>query len=129
MQDFSERRVCFTASSKPVLHVPLYVSVSISYSSHRLCGATAQRVRFCILEFFIFLVVVVVGVGLISFVPQGLSGMGWLHTVNVHAQHAHDCNRFSSIPLTTKKGMQKKKGKACKHFYIQLASKTQGCHV
>lgn len=50
-----------------------------------------------------------VGVGLISFVPQGLSGMGWLHTVNVHAQHAHDCNRFSSIPLTTKKGMQKKK--------------------
>lgn len=69
------------------------------------------------------------GVGLISFVPQGLSGMGWLHTVNVHAQHAHDCNRFSSIPLTTKKGMQKKKGKGCKHFYIQLASKTQRCHV
>lgn len=108
MQNFSERRVCFTASSKPVLHVPLYVSVSISYSSHRLCGATAQRVRFCILEFFIFFGGG--GVGLISFVPQGLSGMGWLHTVNVHAQHAHDCNRFSSIPLTTKKGMQKKKG-------------------
>lgn len=43
---------CFTASSKRVLHVPLYVSVSVSYSSHKLCGATAQRVRFGILDFF-----------------------------------------------------------------------------
>lgn len=35
------------------------------------------------------------GRGLISFVPQGLSGMGWLHAENVHAQHARDHNRFS----------------------------------
>lgn len=35
-----------------VLHVPLYVCVSISYSSHKLCGAIAQRIRFGILDFF-----------------------------------------------------------------------------
>lgn len=44
---------------------------------------------------------------MISFVPGALSGMGWLRTKNVHAQHACDHNRFSSIPATEekKKGM------------------------
>lgn len=76
-----------------VLHVPLYVCVSISYSSHKLCGAIAQRIRFGILDFFFFV---------ISFMPQALSGMGWLHTENVHAQHACDHNRFTSIPAIEK---------------------------
>lgn len=34
-----------------------------------------------------------------------LSGMGWLQAENVHAQHARDHNRFSSIPVLKKKGM------------------------
>lgn len=103
----SERRVCFTASSKRVLHFPLYVCVSISYSSHKLCGATAQRVRFGILEIFFFFGGGWVRGGgwggLISFVPQGLSGMGWLHTTNVHALHARDHSRLSSIPVMKEK--------------------------
>lgn len=106
----SERRVCSTASSKRVLHVPPYVCVSISYSSHKPCGATAQRVRVGILEIFW---------GLISFVPQGLSGMGWLHTENVHAQHARDHNRFNSIPVKKKEHEKKRKER---NIYIQFAS-------
>lgn len=38
--------------------------------------------------------VVVVG-GLISFVPQALSGMGWLHAENKRA-HAREANHFSA---------------------------------
>lgn len=52
---------------------------------------------------------------LISFVPQGLSGMGWLHTENVHAQHARDHSRFSPIPVMEKK-------KPHRNIYIQRAS-------
>lgn len=48
---------------------------------------------------------------MISFVPQALSGMGWLHTENVHAQHACDHNRFSSIPVMEKKEQKKKEQK------------------
>lgn len=55
---------------------------------------------------------------MISFVPQALSGMGWLHTENVHAQHACDHNRFSSIPVMEKKEQKKKN----RNIYIQFAS-------
>lgn len=65
------------------------------------------------------------GGGTISFVPEALSGMGWLHTKNVHAQHACDHNRFGSIPAME----QKKKGtgergekKENRNIYIQFAS-------
>lgn len=122
----SERRVCLTASSKRVLQVPLYVCVSISYSSHKPCGATAQRVRFDILEKYFL--------GLISFVPQGLSGMGWLHAQKVHAQHARDQNRFSSIPVMKKRNLEKKEKsmetftfslqvcrRRCKHLWVLTA--------
>lgn len=49
---------------------PFYVSDSISYSSHKQCGAAAHRVQFGIMDFFFLLV------GLISFLPQGLSEKG-----------------------------------------------------
>lgn len=83
--------------------------MSISYSSHMLCGAIAQRIRFGILDFFFWK-----WGGLISFVPQALSGMGWLHTENVHAQHACDHNRFSSTP----EGREKK----TRNINMQFAS-------
>lgn len=66
---------------------------------------------------------------MISFVPQGLSGMGWLHTKNVHAQHARDHNRFSLIPVMEKrkkkrererKNIEEKKGTETFTFSLQV---------
>lgn len=76
----------------------LCMTVSTSYSSHKLHGAIAQRIRFGILDFsFIYFKRC-----LISFMPQALSGMGWLHTNNVNAKHACDHDYFSSIPIMKK---------------------------
>lgn len=60
---------------------------------------------------------------MISFVPGALSGMGWLRTKNVHAQHACDHNRFSSIPATEEK--KKKKKREQKHLH-SVCKYTQG---
>lgn len=63
---------------------------------------------------------------MISFVPGALSGMGWLRSKNVHAQHACDHNRFSSIPATEEKkkkgtGQRGEKKKENRNIYIQFA--------
>ncbi len=58
---------------------------------------------------------------MISFVPQGLSGMGWLHAENVHAQHARDHNRFSSIPVMKKRKEGEKKKKTHLHSVCKYA--------
>lgn len=63
---------------------------------------------FGFLSFFSFLR----GGGLISFVPEGLSGIGWLDTANVHAQHARDRRHFTST-----RGKWK-----TRNIYIQFAS-------
>lgn len=55
--------------------------------------------------------------GLISSVPEGLSGMGWLHRENVQARHARDC--ISSIPVMEK--CSKIKGKKTFEFTSQDA--------
>lgn len=66
------------------------------------------------------------GGGMISFAPGALSGMGWLRTKNVHAQHACDHNRFSSIPATEEKkkkrngGERRKKKKGTETFTFSL---------
>lgn len=72
------------------------------------------------------------GGGMISFVPGALSGMGWLRTKNVHAQHACDHNRFSSIPATEEKkkkkgtgGERRKKKGELKHLH-SVCKYTQG---
>lgn len=43
--------------------------------------------------------------------PQALSGMGWLHTKNVHAQHACDHDCFSSVTVMKKVGKRNRKKK------------------
>lgn len=69
---------------------------------------------------------------MISFVPGAPSGMGWLRTKNVHAQHACDRNRFSSIPATEEKKKkrnggreEKKKKREQKHLH-SVCKYTQG---
>ena len=85
--------------------------------------------------FFFFFFFWVGGVS-ISFVPQGLSEAGRLHTENVRALHARDHRRFSFfffffIPVMMKKGKKEKKKqktrnmgrkKKERNIYIQFAT-------
>lgn len=68
---------------------------------------------------------------MISFAPGALSGMGWLRTKNVHAQHACDHNRFSSIPATEEKkkkewGREEEKKKRERKHLHSVCKYTQG---